>query len=120
MSTPAIRFVAARGPKGQTLATIQLLCHVKPGVSANREGIGSVSDESIQVCVAAQAREGEANKAVREVIADALKVPKSDVDIAKGMKSREKSVAVNLTNRMGTPEEEVERIRGLLLGSVSH
>lgn len=119
MLAPAIHFVAGRGTKGQSLATIQLLCHVKPGVNANREGIGSVSDESIEVCVAAQARDGEANKAVREVIAEALRVPKSDVDVAKGMKSREKTVAVNLTYTVGTPEEEVERIRDLLLGSVS-
>lgn len=119
MLTPAIRFVAAKGAKGQGAATVQLLCHVKPGVSAKREGIGSISDEAIEVCVAAQARDGEANKAVREVIADALRVPKSDVDIAKGMKSREKTVAVNVTNRNNTPEAEVERIRDLLLGSVN-
>ncbi|KAF1937504.1 YggU-like protein, partial [Clathrospora elynae] len=73
---------------------IHLLCHVKPGVNANREGIAAVTDDNIEVCVAAQARDGEANKAVREVIADALRVPKSDVEVVKGLKSREKTVAV--------------------------
>ncbi|KAH7350286.1 hypothetical protein BKA66DRAFT_431363 [Pyrenochaeta sp. MPI-SDFR-AT-0127] len=110
----AIRFIAA---KKQSPASIQLRCHVKPGVSANRQGVSAVTDESIQVCVAAQARDGEANKAVREVIADALKMPKSDVDIAKGMKSREKTVAVNM-DTIKTPEEEIERIKYLLLESV--
>lgn len=115
MLIQAIRFIAA---KKQSPATIQLLCHVKPGVSANREGVSAVTDESIEVCVAAQARDGEANKAVRDVIADALKIAKSDVEIAKGMKSREKTVAVNMnSNRI--PEEEVDRIKCLLLESVS-
>lgn len=68
MLTPAIRFVATKG-KAQG-GTIRLLCHVKPGVSASRAGIAAVSDEAVEVCVAAQAREGEANKAVREVIAE--------------------------------------------------
>jgi uncharacterized protein YggU (UPF0235/DUF167 family) len=68
MLGPAIRFFAAKG-KAQ-VAYIQLLCHVKPGVNANREGIAAVSDEAIEVCVAAQAKEGEANKAVREVVAN--------------------------------------------------
>jgi len=67
MLIPAIRFIAAK-PKAQT-ASIQLLCHVKPGVKAEREGIVAVTDKGIDVCVAAKARKGEANKAVREVIA---------------------------------------------------
>lgn len=68
MLTPAIRFIATKGKAHS--ASVQLLCHVKPGVNANREGITAVSDDAIEVCVAAQAREGEANKAVREVIAE--------------------------------------------------
>lgn len=70
MFTPAIRFIAAKRAKAQG-GSIQLLCHVKPGVNANREGIAAVSNEAIEVCVAAQAREGEANKAVRELLAEA-------------------------------------------------
>ena len=117
---PAIRLVAAKGAKGQSSTALQLICHVKPGVSPNREGVASVSEESIEVCVAAQARDGEANKAVRDVIADALRVPKSDVAVTKGMKSREKTVAVNLMEVKGTMEEEVERIKNILLEGVSH
>ena len=119
MFGPAIRFVATKGAaKTQTLGTMHLLCHVKPGVSANREGIAAVTEQSIEVCVAAQAREGEANKAVREVIAEALKVAKSDVEVVKGMKSREKTVAVR-TDAKDTAEGEVERIKTMLLGSVN-
>ncbi|KAF1357824.1 hypothetical protein EJ07DRAFT_28317, partial [Lizonia empirigonia] len=72
--------------------TIQLLCHVKPGASANREGITAVTDNMIDICVTAQAR--GRNTAIRIVIAKTLKIPKSDVDIAKGMKSREKTATI--------------------------
>jgi uncharacterized protein YggU (UPF0235/DUF167 family) len=115
----AIRFVAARNIKGQHAAgAIQLLCHVKPGVNVNREGIAAVTDEAIDICVAAQAREGEANMAVRVVIAKTLKVPKSSVDIAKGMKSREKTVTIQMSTSI-TPAEEIERIRALLSSSIA-
>ncbi|EUC39147.1 hypothetical protein COCCADRAFT_31873 [Bipolaris zeicola 26-R-13] len=112
MSGQAIRFVAAVAARPST-GTIQLLCHVKPGVSANREGIATVSDERIQLCVAAQARDGEANKAVRRVVADALGVPKSDVEVIKGMKSRDKTVAVR-ASLLEAPEEQVERVKVML------
>ena len=115
MLGPAIRFVLA---KGHGSATIQLLCHVKPGASASRAGITSVRDGSIDVCVAAQAREGEANKAVREVIAEALRLAKSDVKVIKGMKSREKTVAISIPEVKSTPDEEVNRIRVKLLESM--
>ncbi|KAF2477854.1 DUF167-domain-containing protein [Lindgomyces ingoldianus] len=114
MLTPAVRFIAAKGSKAQG-GSIQLLCHVKPGVSANREGIATVTTERIEVCVAAQAREGGANKAVREVIAKVFKVPKSDVEIVKGMKSREKTVVINnFASKNKTPEEDVEIIKIIL------
>jgi uncharacterized protein (TIGR00251 family) len=112
MLGPAIRFVAAKGVK------IQLLCHVKPGVNAKREGIASVSASSIEVCVASQAKDGEANKAVREVIAHALRVPKSDIEVIKGMKSREKTVTISITEAKHTPEEEINQIRVKLLESI--
>lgn len=110
---PAVRFIAGKAPKART-GSIQLQCHVKPGVSAYREGIGAVTDEVIEVRVAAQAKEGEANKAVREVIAGAFKVPKSDVDIIKGMKSREKTVVISNISGNQTPEEHIKRFKTIL------
>ncbi|KAI4606688.1 hypothetical protein J4E80_010000 [Alternaria sp. BMP 0032] len=114
MSGPAIRFVASKSAKNSS-GTVHLLCHVKPGVRAQREGIAAVSDERIEICVAAQPKDGEANRAVREVIADALRVAKSDVEVVKGMKSRDKTVVVQ-TSLKGTAEEEVNRIRAVLEG----
>ncbi|KAF2746914.1 DUF167-domain-containing protein [Sporormia fimetaria CBS 119925] len=113
---PAIRLLLSKSPK-PTSTILHLLCHVKPGVSAKREGINSVTNDCITVCVSAQAKEGEANKAVREVLAEVLKVPKSDVSIAKGMKSREKTVEVVLDGKTGG-EEEVERVRKMLVEGV--
>ena len=112
MSAQAVRFVAAAAKSGTT-GTLQLLCHVKPGVSASRQGIAAISEDRIDVCVAAQARDGEANKAVRRVVADALGVAKSDVEVIKGLKSRDKTVAVRAT-RQEEPEEQVNNIKAML------
>jgi uncharacterized protein YggU (UPF0235/DUF167 family) len=111
MPAPPIRYLAAN-------ATLHLLCCVKPGVSAARQGVTAVTATSIDVCVAAQPRDGEANKAVRDVIAAALRVPKSDVEIAKGLKSRDKHVAVHMDTTC-TPDQEVERVKALLLASLT-
>lgn len=68
-TTAAIRFVVAKGTK-QGQGSIHIACHVRPGGSSKREGITAVTAESIELCIAAQAKEGEANKAVRELIAE--------------------------------------------------
>ena len=69
MSSPAIRWIATRGTKGPA-ASIQLLCRIKSGVSAGTEGVRTVSDNAVEVRVAARARNGEANKALIQVIAE--------------------------------------------------
>jgi uncharacterized protein (TIGR00251 family) len=115
----AIRFIAGKVAKARTsTGIIQLLCHVKPGVSASREGITAVTDEAIDVCVTAKAREGEANAAVRIVVAKTLKLPKSDVEISKGLKSREKTITIQMGKQIA-PETEIERIRALLSSSIA-
>ncbi|USP80116.1 uncharacterized protein yc1106_07390 [Curvularia clavata] len=110
MTARVVRFVAATPKSGR--AMLQLLCHVKPGVSASREGIAAISEDRIDVCVAAQARDGEANKAVRRVVADALGVAKSDVEVIKGLKSRDKTIAVRTTQEAS--QEEVDKIKTML------
>jgi uncharacterized protein len=65
----AIRFVA--GAKKSPTGTIYLKCHVKPGAAKAREGVLAVGDEAIELCVSAQAREGEANKAVVKLLSEA-------------------------------------------------
>ncbi|KAK7184650.1 UPF0235 protein-like protein [Paraphaeosphaeria sporulosa] len=113
MLSPAVRFVTTKGSKTST-GSIQLLCRVKPGVSANREGVSGISENGIDVCVAARAKEGEANKAVIEVLAEALEVPKSDVNIVKGLKSRDKTVVISNVKTNSTLEEHIERLKATL------
>jgi uncharacterized protein YggU (UPF0235/DUF167 family) len=51
--------------------SIQLLRRAKPGASVTREeGVSAVSDDGIELCVATRAKQGEANKALREIIAE--------------------------------------------------
>ncbi|KAF1979638.1 hypothetical protein BU23DRAFT_548843, partial [Bimuria novae-zelandiae CBS 107.79] len=66
MLSPAIRFTATKGSKTPD-GSVQLFCRVKPGVSTRALRL---SDDAIEVCVAARAKEGEENKAVREVIVE--------------------------------------------------
>jgi uncharacterized protein YggU (UPF0235/DUF167 family) len=68
MALPAVRFIASTTKFA--LGSIHLQCHVRPGASKQREGIISVSDNGIEICVSARAHEGEANKAVREVLSN--------------------------------------------------
>jgi len=66
----AIWYVA--GTKKSPHGTLYINCNVKPGANKSREGIASIGEDAIDVCVAAQAREGEANKAVVKVISEVI------------------------------------------------
>ncbi|KAJ0335212.1 hypothetical protein COL922a_009581 [Colletotrichum nupharicola] len=89
MASTTIRFVA--GTKKSPLGTLYLQCHVKPV----REGVTAVTDATVELCVSAQAREGEANKAVVKLLSEVLGLPKSNLTITQGLKSRDKTVAVS-------------------------
>lgn len=112
MASPAsaIRFVT--GSKKSPLGSLHLQLRVKPGASKNREGILAVTDDAIELCVAAQAREGEANKAVVQVLSGVLGVPKSRLQLTHGMKSRDKTVV--LGDIKGDGEEYAKAVRNLL------
>ncbi|CAG9991383.1 unnamed protein product [Clonostachys byssicola] len=98
-SSSAVRFIAAS--KKSPLGSLQIHLHVKPGASKNREGILSVSDSTVDLCVAARAQDGEANKAVVSLLSDVLDVPKSRLSLSHGMKSRDKVVVLG-----GVPGED--------------
>ena len=68
MALLAIRIIAASTKSAISL--VHLRCHIKPGASKQREGVISVSDSVVDVCVSAQAKDGDANKAVREVFSN--------------------------------------------------
>lgn len=125
------RFIHYIAGSKNKLPTVYLQCRVKPGASKVREGVTSLTDDAVELCVAAAAREGEANKAVLAVLSEvsflqwvqhpskvcccspglfwkrsgggmdcadgymkALGVPKSDLRITRGTKSRDKTVAI--------------------------
>ncbi|KAF2664498.1 YggU-like protein [Microthyrium microscopicum] len=93
----AVRYIPGitKGAKTSLPAVLQIACSVKPGVKGNRAGILKVSDDSVELCVAAKPKDGEANKAVVDLVASVLGVPKSSIDILKGLKSREKTLIIS-------------------------
>jgi uncharacterized protein (TIGR00251 family) len=96
--------------------TIILSLHVKPGVSPTRAGIASTTPHWIHVNVCSRAQDGAANKAVTQLLAETLKVARSDVRIVRGEKSAEKVIEV-VGLKKGT-EDGVEYVRKILEGSV--
>lgn len=129
MPIPAVRYIASSTKFA--LGSIHFQCHVKPGASKQREGIIAISDSVIEICVSAKAREGEANKAVMEVFSkvnllqslifdleghmlinfQVLKCPKSDVQIIRGQKSRDKTVAISGFEIKGDEESCIFKVK---------
>jgi len=66
--------------------------HVKP--RSSRAGVEVDQAGGLVVCVHGPAAEGAANEECVRVLADALRVPKSAITIARGAKSRWKQVRV--------------------------
>ncbi|KAI5863901.1 hypothetical protein GGS23DRAFT_565908 [Durotheca rogersii] len=73
---------------------LQLRCHVRPGASKAREGVAAVTDDAVELCVAAPPQDGKANKAVLQLLSEVLGVAKSDLQITHGTKSRDKTISV--------------------------
>ncbi len=128
----AIWYVA--GTKKSPRGTLYINCSVKPGASKSREGVTSARNDAVAICVAAQAREGEANKAVVKVLSEVrtkfrfpislrlvshvylqvLGLPKSDLQITQGLKSRNKTIAVVGSWVSAGEEECLARVREYL------
>jgi hypothetical protein len=77
----AVRFVASKTPTGSCWM-FHLNCHVKTHVNSQRGGIVSIKDSVIELNIAAPPRDGEANKAVRELIAN---VSTTDLAVVQSM-----------------------------------
>ncbi|MCF7870810.1 MAG: DUF167 domain-containing protein [Candidatus Omnitrophica bacterium] len=54
-----------------------------------------LSGDSARIYLTAQAKEGAANKQLKKVLADCLKIKKRTIHIASGQKSRDKIVEIN-------------------------
>ena len=79
--------VRASGDGGCTISV-----HAKPGSRKGR--VVAVTDDAVELAIDAPAREGEANEAGGELLAEALGVKRRDVTIVSGHKSRDKVFAV--------------------------
>ncbi|KAJ8132662.1 hypothetical protein O1611_g965 [Lasiodiplodia mahajangana] len=102
MSTRAAISLVKQKSQKSSVEILQLRCHVRPGASKAREGVVAVTDEAVELCVSAPPQDGKANKAVLEVLSEVLGIPKSDLQITHGMKSRDKTVSLSsasLTSR---------------------
>ena len=64
-------------------------------VNAAKNEVKKLSD-GYKIYITAPAREGKANKALREVLADYFNVRKSQVSIVKGAKSKDKIVSIGI------------------------
>ncbi|KND93314.1 hypothetical protein TOPH_02086 [Tolypocladium ophioglossoides CBS 100239] len=92
-SSGAVRFVMG-GKQSPALGSLRLQLRVKPGTSKDREGVSSVADDCVELCVAAQARDGEANRAVVRLLSDVIGLPKTRFHLSHGMKSKDKVVVL--------------------------
>jgi uncharacterized protein YggU (UPF0235/DUF167 family) len=82
MSHPAIRLLltASKNAKVDTSkaggSLLEICCRVKPGVKRSKAGITSVTENYIELCVPERPRDGEANRAIVELIASVRSSPR--------------------------------------------
>ncbi|OOF92176.1 hypothetical protein ASPCADRAFT_408768 [Aspergillus carbonarius ITEM 5010] len=123
---PLLRLIQTVTTKSQNKASLhpkrynlQVSCHVKPDASSNREGITAIGTDRVDVCVAAVPRKGEANAAVSRVLAQVFQVPKSNVEVIRGLKSREKTLTItNLDIGSQSEDEFLQQARGKLEAAI--
>ena len=87
-------------------AWVQLFVQPK----AAKDSIGGVHGRALRVKVKAPPAEGRANRAVEELLARTLGVPRSDVEVASGHGSRHKRIGV----RGLAPGDVAARLGGVL------
>ncbi|KAJ5908417.1 hypothetical protein N7495_001099 [Penicillium taxi] len=95
MSPSMLRLVASKS-QNSLRYNLHVACSVKPNVSANRVGVTVEGSDraNLSVAVSAVPRDGASNRAVMQMIAEVLKVPKSSVEVLRGAKSREKVLCI--------------------------
>lgn len=70
---------------------MQISVRVKPGVKGTTR-LEQQEDGSYVAFLHARAHDGEANKALLELVSDEFHVPKTQIEIVSGAKSRQKSL----------------------------
>ncbi len=67
---------------------------VKVVTKSSRPGIQGVDGDRLRVRLKSPPIEGKANRELMETLAKALKVPKGEIEIIKGIKGKEKEVFI--------------------------
>ena len=73
----------------------KVLLSVKITPKASTNKIGTIFNNSLKIYVTAAAEAGQANKAVIELLSERLKISKSNINIAQGLTSPNKVIAIN-------------------------
>ena len=73
-------------------ADLVLQLHVQP--RASREGLAEVGARGLKVRLTAAPVEGEANEALRKLLAREFRVPKADIELERGSSGRHKQVRI--------------------------
>lgn len=79
-------------------ADLILTLHVQP--RASRAGFAGVTPQGLKVRLTAAPVEGEANEALRSLMAREFGVPKSDVTLARGVRGRHKQLRIRAPRRL--------------------
>jgi uncharacterized protein (TIGR00251 family) len=76
----------------KSLSRIFLIVRAKPG--SKKEGIRSIDDEEVNVCIRAQPVDGKANVGLIEYFSDIFDISKSDVVLEKGSSNKHKLISI--------------------------
>jgi uncharacterized protein len=82
------------------VATLRV--HIVPNAKANQ--VMGLHGAAIKIKLRIPAVEGKANAALRTFLAEQLKIPKRNIALVRGQKSREKLIRID-----GSSEEDVRR-----------
>jgi len=74
---------------------MKIFARVKPNSKVER--VEKISGSEFILYVKAAAREGRANEAVRELLSEYFKIPRSQINIIKGHKSKNKIISIVLS-----------------------
>ncbi|MCC6511979.1 MAG: YggU family protein [Pirellulaceae bacterium] len=79
------------------------LLSVRASPGAKRNCLSGIHDGALKVSVTAPPDKGRANEAIVEVLADALKIAKSNIQIVSGQTSRQKKFLI-----VGVPDSQLK------------
>ncbi|KAJ6007712.1 hypothetical protein N7540_011688 [Penicillium herquei] len=103
-----LRLIECRsGIPARGIYNLHISCYVKPNASMNR--VIAVGTDKVDVSVTAAPRDGAANLAVSQIISGVFKVPKSNVEVIRGMKGRDKTLCISNLNVGNDKEAFIQR-----------